>query len=78
MTDLELSGFAEQVADDARRVFGATASPAVLDQYAREAVLDLWMTGPMITVDAAESALARVRAALASGARSTVPSAAAA
>ncbi len=77
MTDLELSGFAEQVADDARRVFGATASPAVLDQYAREAVLDLWMTG-LITVNAAELALDRVRAALASGARSTVPSAAAA
>ncbi len=45
MTDVELSAFAEQVADDARRVSGATASPAVLDQYAREAMQGFFKVG---------------------------------
>lgn len=61
MNDLELAAFAEQVAVTARRVLGLGASPAVLDQYAREAVLDLWMTGPQITVAVADLALCLVR-----------------
>ncbi len=39
MSDLELATFAEQVAQDARRIFGPEASAEVLDHFAREAVL---------------------------------------
>ncbi|MDP9368107.1 MAG: hypothetical protein M3Q03_07505 [Chloroflexota bacterium] len=78
MTDLELSAFAEQVAYDARRILGAGASATVLDHYAREAVLDLWMTGPKVTLAVAELVLQQVRQVLASGACATVPRAVAA
>ncbi len=78
MSDLELAAFAEQVAHDARRIFGPGASAAVLDQYAREAVLNLWMTGPKVTLTVAESALQQVRQVLLSRANATVPSAIAA
>ncbi len=78
MSDLELAAFAEQVAYDARRIFGPEASAGVLDHFAREAVLDLWMTGPKVTLAVAESVLQQVRQVLLSGASATVPSAAAA
>ena len=61
MTDLEMAAFAEQVTDNARRIFGPRATAAVLDQYAREAVLDLWMSGSAITLHATELALQQVR-----------------
>ncbi len=61
MTDLEMAAFAEQVADNARRIFGPQASAEVLDQYAREAVLDLWMNGPKIACCVTEQALRHVR-----------------
>ena len=61
MTDLEMTAFAEQVADNAHHIFGPRASAAILDQYAREAVLDLWMNGSAITLHATEMALQQVR-----------------
>ncbi len=78
MNDLDLTAFADQVADDIRRVFGAGASTAVVDQYARDAVLDLWMNGPRITLHVADLALRQVRNALASAASAAAPNAAAA
>ena len=72
MTDLEMAAFAEQVAENARRILGPRASAAVLDRYAREAVLDLWMNGSAITLHATEMALQQVRHILA-GTRDAIP-----
>ncbi len=78
MSDVELSTFAEQVATDARRIFGVGVSAAVLDPYAREATLDLWMTSPKITLNVADLVLQQVRQVLADERSISVPSMAAA
>jgi hypothetical protein len=47
--------------DSAERTFGTNADPALLEHYAREAVLDLWLTRSRVTVYVAELALCQVR-----------------
>ena len=65
MDEAAFANFVEQVRADALRTFGPAASAALLDRYAREAVLDLWLTRPRMTVAIAQSALAQLRPALA-------------
>jgi hypothetical protein len=65
MDAMELTTFVERVAADAARIFGPNADPVVLERYAREVVLDLWMTRPRVTVYLAELALRRLREAMA-------------
>ena len=61
MSDQDLAAFSEQVARNAQQMLGVGISPAVLDQFAREAVLDIWMTKPQMTVALADLALSLIR-----------------
>jgi hypothetical protein len=61
MDDATIDRFVEQVSADAIRALGPAADPALLDRYARDAVLDLWLTRPQLTLAAAQLALARLR-----------------
>lgn len=61
MTGDELNAFVDQVRADAERIFGRTADPALLDRYARAAVLELWLEHPGVTIDVAEMGLRRLR-----------------
>ena len=61
MNPFAISTFVEQVMADAERRFGRRADAAPLERYAREAVLDLWLAGPRVTVYVADLALRRLR-----------------
>lgn len=61
MDQREMESYVTQVVDAAERTFGAEADPALLESYAREAVLDLWLTRARVTVYVAELALSQVR-----------------
>lgn len=56
----ELAAHVALIADDAERRFGPEANPALRDSYAHDAVLDLWMTQPGITVAAARRMMRQV------------------
>ena len=53
----------ERAVEGARRAFGARAEPGLLDRYARDVALDLWLADPTLTVADAHRALRRPRAA---------------
>jgi hypothetical protein len=57
----EMEAYVAQVMETAERTFGAQAAPALLESYAREAVLDLWLTRARVTVYVAELALEQLR-----------------
>jgi hypothetical protein len=61
MDQVQMETYVDQVVNDAERTFGAEADPALLESYAREAVLDLWLTRARVTVYVAELALSQVR-----------------
>lgn len=60
----ELAAFVALIVDDAEYRFGPARAAAQRDAYAREAVFDLWLTRPGLTVSTAHHALRHVRAAL--------------
>jgi hypothetical protein len=53
----EMEAYGAQVVTCAERTFGAFLGRALLETYAREAVLDLWLSGPAVTRFTAELAL---------------------
>jgi hypothetical protein len=61
MEQREMETYVAQVVETAERTFGTDADPALLESYAREAVLDLWLTRARVTVYVAELALNQVR-----------------
>ena len=60
----ELAAFVALIVHDAEDRFGTASNAPHRDAYAREAVFDLWLTRPGLTVSAARHLLERVRAAL--------------
>ena len=60
----EMTTFVEQLVADAERAFGLDAEAALLERYAREAALELWLTTPRVTVSVARRALRQVYTAL--------------
>jgi hypothetical protein len=60
----DLAACVALIADDAERRFDRASDAPHRDAYAREAVLDLWLTQPGLTVSAAHHVLRHVRAAL--------------
>jgi hypothetical protein len=56
----ELAAHVALIADDAERRFGPDANPALREAYAHEAVLDLWLTQPGVTVATAHRMLRQV------------------
>ena len=68
----EMTTFMEQIVADAERAFGPAAEVALLERYAREAVWELWLTTPGVTVYVAEVVLDLVREAIARRAEATV------
>ena len=65
-----MSMFVDRVLAESERAFGPRIDPAVLERYAREAVLDVWLRDPNLTVSAAEHLLRRLRTAIARRTRS--------
>jgi hypothetical protein len=61
MDERDMETYVAQVVDTAERTFGTEVAPALLESYAREAVLDLWLTKARVTVYVAELALNQVR-----------------
>jgi hypothetical protein len=61
MDHLELETFVHQVVEDVEHILGAQANSALLEHFARDAVLDLWLTRTGITVSFAREALVLVR-----------------
>jgi hypothetical protein len=61
MDERDVETYVAQVVDNAERMFGADAEPVLLERYAREAALDLWLTRPHVTVSVAGLALSQVR-----------------
>jgi hypothetical protein len=61
MDEQAMDAYVAQVADGAERTFGRPLNRALLEAYAREAVLDLWLRRYGITVQIAELALDRIR-----------------
>ena len=58
----ELGAFVTVIVDDAEYHFGRASDAALRESYAREAVFDLWLTQPRLTVSAARHVLNQVRA----------------
>ena len=58
----ELTAFVDRVLANAEREFGPDAPTALLECYAREAALELWLTRSRVSVYGAELALREVRA----------------
>jgi hypothetical protein len=58
---MEMTTYLRQVVADAERAFGPDTDAASLECYAREAVLELWLTRARVTVYVAELALREVR-----------------
>lgn len=56
----ELAAYVALIADDAERRFGPDANPALREAYVHEAVLDLWLTQPGVTVATAHRMLRQV------------------
>ncbi|MFL5759252.1 MAG: hypothetical protein ACJ789_05915 [Thermomicrobiales bacterium] len=65
MNEAALSVFVEQVLTDARQKFGPNPDRIWLENYAREAVLDLWLDMPEITFFTAYKAYLLLRKAIA-------------
>jgi hypothetical protein len=61
MDEHAMDTYVVRVVDDAEKTFGAHLNRALLEAYAREAVLDLWLRDPGITVHIAELALSQIR-----------------
>lgn len=61
MDAMAVETFVDQVAADAERTVGADVEPDLLEHYAREAVLDRWLTRARVTVYVADLALREVR-----------------
>jgi hypothetical protein len=61
MDERDMETYVAQVVDIAERNFGTEVDPALLESYAREAVLGLWLTKARVTVYVAELALNQVR-----------------
>jgi hypothetical protein len=61
MNQQEIERYVCQVVETAELTFGVDADQALLETYAREAVLDLWLTRPRVTVYAAALVLRQVR-----------------
>ena len=64
MDPKELAAFVERAMTEADQRLGRPAPPAVLEQYAREAALDLWVAGSQVTVLAAAAARRKLREAM--------------
>jgi hypothetical protein len=64
MDELGMTAFVDRAVANAERAFGHAAPPTVLEQYAREAALDLWMVHSGATVALADLVGRRIRAAL--------------
>jgi hypothetical protein len=60
MEQREIDIYVAQVVETAEHSFGAHLSRALLESYAREAVLDLWLSGASITSYTAELALNQI------------------
>lgn len=60
----ELAAYVALIADDAERRFGPEANPVLRESFASDAVLDLWMMQPGITVGSARRLLRQVHAEL--------------
>jgi hypothetical protein len=60
----DLAACVALIADDAERRFDRASDAPHRDAYAREAVLDLWLTQSGLTVSAAHHVLRHMRAAL--------------
>jgi hypothetical protein len=58
----ELEAFVIVIVDDAEYHFGRASDAALREAYAREAVFDLWLACPGLTVSAARHVLNHVRA----------------
>lgn len=65
MDEREIETYVARVVGDAERAFGRRLSGSLLDLFAREAVLDLWLRHPGVTVQNATQTLDRIRAELA-------------
>jgi hypothetical protein len=65
MNQDEMEAYVAQVASDAERAFGAHLDRPLLEAYAREAVLDMWLNGAKVTNFTAELALNQIHAAIA-------------
>jgi len=72
----ELASEVDRVVEAAGRLFGGRADDRLIEQYAREAALDLWLTRPRLTVSLAERARRRASAALLADAAAHIPQAA--
>src|SRR5262245_13622827 len=57
----ELAAYVALIADDAERRFGPEDNAALREAYAHEAVLDVWLREPGVTVAAANRLLRQVR-----------------
>ncbi|MFN8590933.1 MAG: hypothetical protein U0031_05665 [Thermomicrobiales bacterium] len=57
----ELAAYVALIADDAEGRFGPEASPSLWEAYAHEAVLDLWLAQPGVTVATAHRMLHQLR-----------------
>ena len=64
MNPHEISTFVDRVLADAERAFGPGADRAQLHRYAVEAVQDLWLARPRVTVFEAGLALRQIREAI--------------
>jgi hypothetical protein len=62
MDEREIETYIARVADDAERAFGRRLEGSLLELFAREAVLDLWLHEPGVTVQLATQTLDRIRA----------------
>jgi hypothetical protein len=61
MDERAVDSYVTQVADGAERTLCPPLNRALLEAYAREAVLDLWLHDPGITIEIVELALDRIR-----------------
>jgi len=65
MDRVRRAAYVVQIADSAEEKFGSDGDATLLDAYARESVLELWMTRGNLTVAAARQMLHQVRQELA-------------
>jgi hypothetical protein len=61
MDEQEMEAFVARVVSDSERTFRVEIDRALLETYAREAALDLWLSGSDITVSCANQALNQIR-----------------
>jgi hypothetical protein len=61
MDQVEMEAFVARVVSESERAFRVEIDGALLEAYAREAALDLWLSGAEISVARANEALVRIR-----------------